>query len=54
MFECIAKMESLQHERDEQKRMLGAVESGMFESALGANMRVVPVTIDALMESPFQ
>ena len=34
--------------------MLGAVESGMFASALGANMPARPMTIDALMDSPEQ
>ena len=34
--------------RDEKKRMLGAVESGLFASKLGANMRGQPRTIDAI------
>uniref|UniRef100_A0AAV1TMQ8 Uncharacterized protein n=1 Tax=Peronospora matthiolae TaxID=2874970 RepID=A0AAV1TMQ8_9STRA len=36
------------HEEDE--RMIGAVESGMFASKLGANMRGRLMTIDALLE----
>ena len=34
--------------RDEEERMLGAVESGLFASNLGANMRGRPMTIDAI------
>uniref|UniRef100_M4BTD1 RxLR effector candidate protein n=1 Tax=Hyaloperonospora arabidopsidis (strain Emoy2) TaxID=559515 RepID=M4BTD1_HYAAE len=33
----MAKMESSQREREDQERMLGAIESRMFASALGAN-----------------
>ena len=39
----MAKMESSQREREDQERMLGAVESGMFASALGANARAKPM-----------
>uniref|UniRef100_A0AAV1V901 Uncharacterized protein n=1 Tax=Peronospora matthiolae TaxID=2874970 RepID=A0AAV1V901_9STRA len=44
----LSKLESSQRVRDEDERMLGAVESGMFASKLGANMRGRPMTIDAL------
>ena len=44
----LSKLESSQRVRDEDKRMLGAVESGMFASKLGANMRGRPMTTDAL------
>ena len=44
----LSKLESSQCVRDEDERMLGAVESCMFESKLGANMRGSPMTIDAL------
>ena len=44
----LAKLESSQRVRYEDERMLGAVESGMFASKLGANMRGRPMTIDAL------
>ena len=44
----LSKLESSQRVRDEDERMLGAVESGMFGSKLGANMRGRPMTIDAL------
>lgn len=47
----MVKMESFQRERDENEKMLGAVESGMFASALGANMRARSMTIDALLDS---
>ena len=33
----MAKIESSQREREDQERMLGAIESRMFASALGAN-----------------
>uniref|UniRef100_A0AAV1V1J0 CCHC-type domain-containing protein n=1 Tax=Peronospora matthiolae TaxID=2874970 RepID=A0AAV1V1J0_9STRA len=46
--ERLATLESSQRVRDEDERMLGAVESGMFASKLGANMRGRPMTIDAL------
>lgn len=48
----MAKMESSQRVRDDQERIMGAVESGMFASALGANARARPMTIDALTDSP--
>nr|BAP68807.1 RxLR effector candidate protein [Hyaloperonospora arabidopsidis Emoy2] len=48
----MAKMESSQREREDHERMLGAVQSGMFASALGANARPRPMTIDALTDSP--
>uniref|UniRef100_A0AAV1UMW7 Uncharacterized protein n=1 Tax=Peronospora matthiolae TaxID=2874970 RepID=A0AAV1UMW7_9STRA len=44
----LSKLESSQRVRDEDERMLGDVESGMFASKLGANMRGRPMTIDAL------
>ena len=44
----LSKLESSQRVRDEDERMLGAVESGMFASAFGANIRGRPMTIDAL------
>ena len=44
----LASLESLQRVRDEEERMLGAVESGLFASKLGANMRGRPMTIDAI------
>lgn len=50
----MAKMESSQRKREVDEKMLGAVESGMFASALGANMRARPMTIDVLMDSPEQ
>ena len=37
LHERMAKINSLQRERDEHERMLGAVESNMFASALGAS-----------------
>lgn len=46
------KMESSQRDREDQERMMGAVESGMFSSAFGANARARPMTIDALTDSP--
>uniref|UniRef100_A0AAV1T508 Uncharacterized protein n=1 Tax=Peronospora matthiolae TaxID=2874970 RepID=A0AAV1T508_9STRA len=46
--ERLATLESSSRVRDEDERMLGAVESGMFASKLGANMRGRPMTIDAL------
>ena len=46
------KMESSQRNREDQERMMGAVESGMFSSAFGANARARPMTIDALTDSP--
>ena len=44
----LASLESSQRVRDEDERMLGAVESGMFSSNLGAKMRGRPMAIDAL------
>ena len=44
----LSKLESSQRVRDEDERMLGAVESGMFAPSLDANMRGRPMTIDAL------
>ena len=44
----LTKLESSQRVRDEDERMLRAVESGMFVSKLEANMRGRPMTIDAL------
>ena len=46
------KMETSQMRIDEDERMRGAIESGMFASALGANMGVRTMTIDALRNSP--
>ena len=37
---------------DEDERMHGAIESGLFASALGANMGAKTMTIDALRDSP--
>ena len=48
----MAKMESLQLERDESERIMGAVENSIFASALDANIGARPMTIDALMDSP--
>ena len=39
----MAKTESSQREREDHERMLGAVQSGMFASALGANARAKPM-----------
>ena len=39
--ERLAVLESSQRERDEDERMMGAVESDVFASKLGANMRCV-------------
>uniref|UniRef100_A0AAV1VIL0 Uncharacterized protein n=1 Tax=Peronospora matthiolae TaxID=2874970 RepID=A0AAV1VIL0_9STRA len=47
----LASLESSQRVRDEEERMLGAVESGLFASKLGANMRDRPMTIDAIGEA---
>ncbi|CAI5733951.1 unnamed protein product [Hyaloperonospora brassicae] len=44
----LASLESSQRVRDEDKRMLGAVERGMLASNLGAKLRGRPMTIDAL------
>uniref|UniRef100_A0AAV1V2L8 Uncharacterized protein n=1 Tax=Peronospora matthiolae TaxID=2874970 RepID=A0AAV1V2L8_9STRA len=44
----LASLESSQRVRDEEERMLGVVESGLFASKLGANMRGRPMTIDAI------
>ena len=44
----MSKIESSQCVRYEDEMMLGAVESGMFASKLGENMRGRPMTIDAL------
>ena len=44
----LSKLESSQRVRNEDERMIGAVESGMFASKLGTNMRGCPMTIDAL------
>ena len=46
--EILAMMESSHRVREEDERMLGAFESGMFASKLGANLRGRPMTIDAL------
>ena len=54
LSERVAKNISLLRGRIEIKRMLGAVERGMFASALGVNMRARPMAIYALMESPEQ
>ena len=43
----LASLESSQRVRDKAERMLGALESGLFASKLGANMRGRPMTIDA-------
>uniref|UniRef100_A0AAV1T6P9 Uncharacterized protein n=1 Tax=Peronospora matthiolae TaxID=2874970 RepID=A0AAV1T6P9_9STRA len=48
LTERLAKLESSQRVCDEDERMLGAVESGMFASALDANICGRPMTIDAL------
>ena len=45
---CLAKLESSQRVRDEDERMLDAVENGMLASALGANMRGRSMTIGAI------
>ena len=44
----LASLESSQRVRDEEERMLGAVESRLFASKIGANMRGRPMTIDAI------
>ena len=44
----LSKLEYSQRVRDEDEPMLEAVESGMFASKLGANMRGRPMTINAL------
>ena len=44
----LASLESSQRVRDKAERMLGALESGLFASKLGANMRGRPMTIDAI------
>uniref|UniRef100_A0AAV1UNK0 Uncharacterized protein n=1 Tax=Peronospora matthiolae TaxID=2874970 RepID=A0AAV1UNK0_9STRA len=44
----LASLESSQIVRDEEERMLGAVESELFASKIGANMRGRPMTIDAI------
>uniref|UniRef100_A0AAV1T9S2 Uncharacterized protein n=1 Tax=Peronospora matthiolae TaxID=2874970 RepID=A0AAV1T9S2_9STRA len=44
----LASLESSERVRYEEERMLGAVESGLFVSKLGANMRGRPMTIDAI------
>ena len=48
MTDRLSKLDSLQRVRDEDERMLGAVNIGMFASKLGENMRGRPMTIDAL------
>ena len=48
LTDLLAKLESSQRVRDEDERILGAVESGMFASAIGAHMRGRPMFIDAL------
>nr|BAP68812.1 RxLR effector candidate protein [Hyaloperonospora arabidopsidis Emoy2] len=48
VMERLAVLESSQRVRDEDERMMGAVESGMFTSELGANMHGLTMTIDAL------
>uniref|UniRef100_A0AAV1TL04 Uncharacterized protein n=1 Tax=Peronospora matthiolae TaxID=2874970 RepID=A0AAV1TL04_9STRA len=45
-------METSQLKRAEIGKTLDALESRMFASAFGANMRARPMTIDALMDSP--
>uniref|UniRef100_A0AAV1UBX1 CCHC-type domain-containing protein n=1 Tax=Peronospora matthiolae TaxID=2874970 RepID=A0AAV1UBX1_9STRA len=44
----LSSLESLQRVRDEEERMLRAVESVLIASRLGANMRGRPMTIDAI------
>ena len=44
----LAKLESSQCVRDEDERMIGAVESGMFVYKLGVNMRERPMIINVL------
>uniref|UniRef100_A0AAV1TR58 RxLR effector candidate protein n=1 Tax=Peronospora matthiolae TaxID=2874970 RepID=A0AAV1TR58_9STRA len=44
----LASLESSQRVRDEEECMLGVVESGLFASKLGANMRGRPMTIDTI------
>lgn len=46
--DSVSKLESSQCVRDEDERMLGAVGSGMLASKLEANIRVRPMTLDAL------
>uniref|UniRef100_A0AAV1TRY5 Uncharacterized protein n=1 Tax=Peronospora matthiolae TaxID=2874970 RepID=A0AAV1TRY5_9STRA len=48
LIDRLSKLESSQRVRDEDERMLGAVESGLFASKLGANVRGRPMTINAL------
>ena len=44
----LLKLKYSQRFRHEDERMIGAFESGMFASNLGANMRGCPMTIDEL------
>ncbi|CEG49030.1 conserved hypothetical protein [Plasmopara halstedii] len=50
----MTQMEASQLKRDEDERMLGAIESGMFHSALGNGRGGTPMHIDALGHSPLQ
>ncbi|CEG47616.1 uncharacterized protein PHALS_04766 [Plasmopara halstedii] len=50
----MTQMEASQVKRDDDERMLGAIESGMFHSALGNGRGGAPMHIGALGDSPVQ
>nr|BAP68813.1 RxLR effector candidate protein [Hyaloperonospora arabidopsidis Emoy2] len=52
LLDHMEKMETSQMLTNEDERMRGAIESGLFASALGENMSAKTMTIDALRDSP--
>lgn len=52
LSDCIEKMETSHMWNDEDERIRGAIESGIFASALGAHMDARTTTVDVLRNSP--